>query len=106
MRRATEISFPAAELHLLTHPQEKELLLHLSQFPQIVQRAAAEYKPNIIARYLLGLVKLFSSYYHQAKIIDESDLLMSATRLELVKAVHVVLKNGFELFGIASPESM
>lgn len=106
LRRATEISFPAAELHLLTHPQEKELLLHLSQFPQIVQRAAAEYKPNIIARYLLGLVKLFSSYYHQAKIIDESDLLMSATRLELVKAVHVVLKNGFELLGIASPESM
>lgn len=91
---------------LLKTPSEKNLLLQIAMFPELVQRSASEYKPNIIARFALWLAKEFSSYYHQSKVLDSWDKELSIARLNLVKSVQQAMKNALELLGIETPESM
>jgi len=81
---------------------EKDLLIHLSQFSDYIAKAAQEYKPNYIARYLLDLSKLFNSYYNNTskKITD------SNSALALVFAVKQILKNWLSILGIQAPEEM
>ena len=55
------------DFSLLTLESEKNLILQLASFPDLVQKSASEYKPNGIARFALSLAKQFSSYYHEAK---------------------------------------
>jgi arginyl-tRNA synthetase len=85
---------------------ENQLLLHLSKFPEEVQKAALMYKPNYIARFCLDLAQLFNTYYHHHKIIDETNPLLTQSRLLLIQAVQQVLHNGLELLGIDTVESM
>jgi len=64
-------------------------LIHLAQFSDYILKAAQEYKPNYVARYLLDLSKLFNSYYNNTnKKITESN-----SALALVFAVKQVIKN-------------
>ncbi|MBR6907503.1 hypothetical protein IKN40_03220 [bacterium] len=69
---------------MLNSDAEKNLLLLLASFPDLVQKSAEEYKPNIIARFALNLAKQFSSYYHQSKILDENNKEVSNARLALL----------------------
>ena len=91
---------------LLTTDAEKGLLLLLASFPELVQKSAEEYKPNIIARFALNLAKQFSSYYHQSKILDENNKELSDARLALLWALQHAFKNALTLLWIATPESM
>lgn len=90
----------------MSTPSEKAILLTLASFPDLVQKAAQNYKPNEIARFALGLAKQFASYYHGAKILDEENLELTQARLALVAGIHQVLKNALDLLGIELPESM
>ena len=94
------------DFSLLTLESEKNLILQLASFPDLVQKSASEYKPNGIARFALSLAQQFSSYYHEAKIRDESNIVLSTARLALIEAVQCVMKNALELLGISTPESM
>lgn len=104
LAKAQETQKP--DFALLTLEIEKSLLLQLASFPSLVAKSADEYKPNIIARFALGLAKHFSSYYHQAKILDETAPALSATRLTLVRAIQTTLKNALTLLGINTPSTM
>lgn len=94
------------DFSLLTLESEKNLILQLASFPDLVQKSASEYKPNGIARFALSLAKQFSSYYHEAKIRDENNIALSTARLALIEAIQCVMKNALELLGISTPESM
>jgi arginyl-tRNA synthetase len=91
---------------LLNTPADKSLLLQLSKFSEEVQKSASSYKPNYIARFCLDTAQLFNSYYHNHKIIDETNPDLSQARLLLIQSVQQVLKNGLELLGIDTVESM
>ncbi|MDQ3014442.1 MAG: arginine--tRNA ligase [bacterium] len=80
---------------------EKKLYI----FPEIVERAAAEYAPQYIATYLIELAAEFNAYYAQHKIIDLKDK-TSPHKVALTEAVSWVLKNGLYLLGIQAPEKM
>lgn len=86
----------------LTEDYEKDILIHLAQFGDYISKAAQEYKPNYVARYLLDLSKLFNSYYNNTnkKITD------SNSALALVLSVKQVLKNWLSILGIEAPEEM
>lgn len=85
---------------------EKALLLLLASFPDLVQKAAQEYKPNEIARFALNLAKQFASYYHGAKILDEEQPKLSKARLSLISGIHQVLSNALAILGIELPNRM
>lgn len=87
---------------------EKELLLlkQVGEFPALVIKAAKHRKPNIIADYILALVKLYHSYYNSTRVNNPDDLELTNQRLGLVKALQITLRNALGLLGVSAPESM
>lgn len=90
----------------LNEKDDIAILVHLAQFPEIVQKSAVSYKPNYVARYCLDLAQLFNSYYQKHKIIDETNIQLTNQRLGLIQAIKQVLVNGFDLLGIEEIENM
>lgn len=90
---------------LLSEEIERKLLLHIAWFADIVQKAARDYKPNLIARYVLDMTQLFNRYYQQTHImVDDADV--QAARVSLVASVQQVLWNALKLLGIDTVERM
>ena len=88
------------------HTKEDEALITLlSKFPIAVGSSASNYKPHIIARYLLELSQAFNEFYHTSPIL-QSDEETKKARLMLIIAVKQVLANGLELLGISAPDAM
>jgi len=85
--------------------EEKELIKKLLDFPDIIERAAKEYKPNLVANYGYELAETFNSFYHSCPVI-QSEGTTRDFRLTLVKAFQITLKNCLTLLGIDTPEVM
>ncbi len=77
----------------------------LYRFPEVVEKAYAEYAPHHISSYLIELTRAFSSYYAETKIVDSGDH-TSPYKVGLTKAFKTVLKNGLTILGIPAPEKM
>ena len=78
----------------------------LQQYPEIVQQAAEQHSPALIANYTYDLVKEFNSFYQNVSIlgaeIDEEKIF----RVQLSEAVANTIKSAFKLLGINVPERM
>jgi len=88
------------------HSKEKELLKVLEQYPIIVQAAAEQYSPALVANYVYELVKEFNSFYQQVTILGETDEDVKTFRIQLANKVGEVIKSSLGLLGIESPERM
>ena len=88
------------------HTKEKQLLKDLEQFPVVVQEAAANYSPALVANYTYDLVKDFNSLYQQVSILGETDPLHRRFRVQLTQKVGEVIRQGTALLGIDVPERM
>ena len=99
------IDFEDAKGYKGLEPQERELILQLSEYPHLVQLAAKELDPSIIAAYCYNMAKLYHKFWHDLKIfgLDKETV---AFRLLLSKKVGAVLKSGMDLLGIQMPERM
>lgn len=95
-----------SDYSLLNEEYEWELLKLLAKFPDVVDEAGRNMDPSRIALYLYELSKGFSRFYHECPILDEKNPVLSKTRLDLAKAVLVVLKNAMKLVMIPFLESM
>ena len=85
---------------------EIELIEQLSRFPAMVDQAAAEYRPLVIASYAYDLAQTFHSFFHAVPVLRaESNEIMDA-RLRLVAAARQVLANALALLSITAPEVM
>ena len=91
---------------LLQTTQEKQLLLHLADFPSLVQRAAREYKPNMIARFALELAHLFNTYYQAEQVMLADNPELTHARCALVATTKQVLANALKILGIEAVERM
>lgn len=103
LRKAGNPDLTTANL-ALGDPAAWEIIKSLGQFGEIIQRAAREYEPSVIAKYALQLAKEFNQYYAHTKILVEDDEKMA--RLALVEAVSDVLKSALELLGVQAPDEM
>ncbi len=88
------------------HPKEKELLKQLQGYPALVQLAAENHSPALIANYTYDLVKEFNSFYQNVSILGESDEDKKIFRVQLAKKVGATIKSAFTLLGIEVPERM
>ena len=84
---------------------EKNLVKKLIEFPEIIERAAKDLKPNYICNYGHELAETFSTFYHSCPVIQSKGDLRNF-RLALVKAVKITLENCLNLLGIETPEIM
>ncbi len=88
------------------HPKEKSLLKQLSLFPEVVQQAASNYSPALIANYTYDLVKEYNSFYQSVPILGCENTQEKIFRVQLSKKVGEVIKSAFSLLGIDVPERM
>jgi arginyl-tRNA synthetase len=90
---------------LITDP-EWELIKSLAAYPAAVSEAADHLDPSHLASYLYELSKCFSRFYHECPILTCEDPALSKARLELSRAVMLVLKDAFHLVCIPFLEVM
>lgn len=86
--------------------KEKELIKQVQLFPEVIQNAATNHSPALIANYTYDLVKEFNSFYQNVPILPEQNLEKKAFRVQLAKTVGTTIKNAFHLLGIQVPERM
>lgn len=85
---------------------ELALLKEIAAFPGIVASSAEERAPYKIAAYSQKLAAAIHSFYHECKIIDRDNVEMTASRLALIKASKIVMKNALSILGVSSPDKM
>lgn len=95
----------APDLSELKETREKELLIKLARYPEIVRAAGDKYSPSEITKYLFELVQLFNDYYHNVNILKAEPKIRRA-RMVLIKSIAQVLNNGFKLLGLLVVEEM
>lgn len=82
-----------------------ELVRQIASFKQTIEKAANEYSPNIIAKYLLAIAQSFNKFYALEKI-NVSDEKVRNTNFALAYAVRTIINEGLALLGIESVEKM
>ncbi len=94
----------AAEVSL--QDKERDLLKQLEQFPEVIQNAAEQHSPALVANYTYDLVKDFNSFYQNVSILGADKEEEKIFRVQLSKTVGQTIKNAFSVLGIDVPERM
>jgi len=88
------------------HDKEKDLIKQLQLFPEVIQLAAHNHSPALIANYTYDLVKEFNSFYQNVSILGAEKQNEKIFRVQLSKQVANTIRNAFSLLGIDVPERM
>ena len=88
------------------HQKEKELIKQLELFPEVIQNAAHNHSPALVANYTYDLVKEYNSFYQSVSILGEENQEKKIFRVQLSKKVSETIKLAFKLLGIEVPERM
>jgi len=86
--------------------KEKELLKQIQLFPEVIQIAAQQHSPALVANYTYELVKGFNSFYQNVAILGADTQTEKVFRVQLSNTVASIIKNAFGLLGIEVPERM
>ena len=104
--RKADFDFSATTTIEELHEKEKELVKQIELFPEVIQNAAQNHSPALIANYTYDLVKEYNSFYQSVHILGETDLTKKIFRVQLSQKVAEVIKSAFALLGIEVPERM
>ena len=88
------------------HPKEKELIKQIMFYPTVIQDAAKNHSPALVANYTYELVKEYNSFYQTVSILGEENNTKKVFRVQLSKKVASTIQSAFLLLGIAVPERM
>jgi arginyl-tRNA synthetase len=88
------------------HEKEKELIKQLALFPEVIQNAATNHSPALVANYTYDLVKEYNSFYQNVSILGEENLNTKILRVQLSDKVAQTIKFAFQLLGIEVPNRM
>lgn len=114
-RKAEElgVTVDTADLSLLTHEREGDLIRTLGGFPTVVASAAELREPHRVARYLENLAASYHRFYDSCQVLPKADTVdhdedaaLHSARLALCAATRQTLENGLQLLGVTAPERM
>ena len=86
--------------------REKEIIKQIITYPDVLNSAAKQYSPAIIANYLYELVRLFNSFYQNINILNEPNKEARSIRLSISRSVSRNIFSASSLLGIDLPEKM
>lgn len=86
-------------IEVFERPHYFEIIKQISLFQSILEKAALESAPSILAKYLLGLAQSFNKFYSIEKINAEEEMLRNSN-FAVAKATRIVLNEGLRLLGI------
>ncbi len=102
---AVDVAAGLRQLGRLDHEHEQALMVALSRYPEMVDAAATNLEPHLVASYLGELAAAFHAWYNACPFLVDDTTLRDA-RLALASATRTVLANGLDLMGVSAPESM
>ncbi|NRS89467.1 arginyl-tRNA synthetase [Flavobacterium sp. 7E] len=88
------------------HEKEKELLKQIELFPEVIQNAAHNHSPALLANFTYDLVREYNSFYQAVPILGEEEMSKKVFRVQLSKKVANIIAASFGLLGINVPERM
>lgn len=94
------------EVTISLEEREKDIIKHLLDYPAVIQQAAEQHSPALIANYSYDLVKLFNSFYQNISILGEENVALRDFRIDLAKEVSRILQQSMSLLGIQLPSRM
>jgi arginyl-tRNA synthetase len=106
-RGVVRVAVGEADLTLLTHDRELELIRCLEELPEVVADAAIDRAPTKVTAWVRRLASCFHGFYHDCPVLaDDVDPALMQARLWLVEASRIGLAIGLGLLGVSAPESM
>ena len=94
-----------ADIALLSHETEKELMKQLAALPEEIRLAARDYDPSRVNKYVTELAARFHRFYTACRIKDAEPGVLEA-RLKLADSVRAVLALALGIIGVSAPEKM
>ena len=85
---------------------ERDLIIALTQFKEVISQAAKNHSPAVIANYVYELAKTYNKFYHEKSILQAEDEILKKFRLQLSAACAGVISRAMGLLGIEVPERM
>lgn len=107
----SQIDAASADLSLLTHETELDLIKTMLRFPELVAIAAERHTPHLVCDYLEEVAAAVNSWYHAGNLDMSLRVVgvpedLSAARLVLARAVQIVLRNGLTILGVTAPDRL
>ncbi|MFO7806796.1 MAG: DALR anticodon-binding domain-containing protein, partial [Candidatus Moraniibacteriota bacterium] len=101
----SKIQYKQVDPSLLQEEKEKQLLIKMAKYPEVVHKAGDTYGPDEIAKFLFDLAKSFNDYYHNIPIL-QSDPSLKKARLIFVSSIARIIENGLDLLGVRTMTKM
>ena len=108
----SDAALAQADLSLLSHPAEMELVRKLAEYPRLIEAAASAHEPHRVAFYLYALAGSLHSLWNRGKeepglrFVQEDDLTVTAAKIALIRAVGVVISSGLAILGVTPAKEM
>jgi arginyl-tRNA synthetase len=87
-------------------PSEKRMIIELEKYPAIIEEAAAEMNPSVIANYAFRVAQSFNSFLTELKILSAESADKKELRLEIALFTASVIRSAMSLLGVKVPERM
>lgn len=104
--RKANFDFSANSGMEVLHEKEKQLLKQIELFPEVIQNAAHNHSPALLANFTYDLVREYNSFYQAVPILGEEETSKKIFRVQLSKKVADIIAASFKLLGINVPERM
>ena len=99
-------SLTLTTLQNATSVSEKELMMEVAKFNEVIENAANDIAPHKICAYIYDLANAFNHFYHETKILTEEDETTKKSFIALLVLTRDVLETCIDLLGFSSPERM
>jgi len=101
----TEPTADDLDVTLLDTDAERDLLRVIARFPAVIEQAADEHRPHVVATYTRAIAEQFNTFYRECPVLDaEADV--RRARLALVAAARHAVANALDAIGVEAPDSM
>ncbi|WP_280537643.1 arginine--tRNA ligase [Halopenitus sp. POP-27] len=91
---------------VLETAEARALLREIARFPAVIEEAADELKPHIVATYTREIADAYNSFYRECPVLSASSPELRDARLAIVAASKHTVANALGVLGVEAPESM
>jgi arginyl-tRNA synthetase len=106
LRKEKAVDSPQSTVDSTLLKLEKALIVKLEQFSTIVEQAASEHNPSVLAIYAFELAKMFNAFYTEHSVMNAESDEKKQLRLKLSEMTVNVIASAMGLLGIKVPERM
>ncbi|TCT14913.1 arginyl-tRNA synthetase [Natranaerovirga pectinivora] len=106
LRKANEEGLSASKIIGAYSDTERDLLLTISKFNEVIEGSYLDKAPNRICEYVYELSNLFNKFYHETKILSEENIGKKSSWIGLITLTKDILETCLDLLGIETPERM